>query len=127
MGRAVVGVIAGYLATGAFVASTDMLFARLVAGWQQMGQPRLYYFAVTLGMDFLYSILGGYVCAVIATNHRRGATLGLIVLGSAIGLVAQALLWKTVPHWFGIGLLVLYPVAIWIGSRLGSERAVPAT
>jgi len=64
---------------------------------------------------------------VIATTHRRGATLGLIVLGSAIGIVAQALLWKTVPHWFGIGLLVLYPIGVWIGSRLGSERAVPAT
>jgi hypothetical protein len=127
MGRAVVGVIAGYLAIGALVAFTDMLFARLVPGWKQMVQPPMYYFAVTLGMDFLYSILGGYVCAMIATTHRRGATLGLIVLGSAIGVVAQALLWKTVPHWFGIGLLLLYPLAVWIGSRLGSERPVPAT
>ena len=92
-----------------------------------MAQPPLYYFAISLVTDFLYSILGGYACAVIATNHRRGATLGLIVLGSAIGIVAQAILWRTVPHWFGIGLLVLYPVAVWIGSRLSSEGAVPAT
>ncbi len=127
MGRAVVGVIAGYLAIGALVAFTDMLFHRLVPGWSQMAQPPTFYFAISLLTDFLYSILGGYVCALIAANHRRGATLGLIVMGSAIGIVAQALLWKTVPHWFGIGLLVLYPISVWIGSRLGSERTVPAT
>ena len=34
MGRAVVGVIAGYLGIGGSVAFTDALFARLTPGWE---------------------------------------------------------------------------------------------
>jgi hypothetical protein len=121
MGRAIVGVIAGYLGIGALVAFTDMLFSRLVPGWKQMAHPPLYYFAVSLVTDFLYCIVGGYACAAIAAERRRGATLSLIVLGEVIGIVVQGLLWKTVPHWFGIGLLILYPLGVWIGSRLRHE------
>jgi hypothetical protein len=122
MGRTIVGVIAGYLGIGALVAFTDMLFSRMVPGWKQMSQPPLYYFAVSLGTDFLYSILGGYVCAVIAADRKRSATVALIALGEVIGIVTQAMLWKTVPHWFGIGLLILYPAGVWIGSVLRSQR-----
>jgi hypothetical protein len=121
MGRAVVGVIAGYLGIGALVALTDMLFAAFVPGWKQMAHPPQYYFAISLVTDFLYSIAGGYICAVIAKSRRRGATLALIVIGEAIGVVTQAMLWKTVPHWFGIGLLIVYPLGVWIGSQRSAE------
>jgi hypothetical protein len=117
MGRTVVGVLAGYLGIGALVAFTDMLFARLVPGWRPLARP-MYYYAVTLGTDFLYSIAGGYICALIAADRRRNAALGLIILGEAIGVVVQTLLWGTVPRWFGVGLLIVYPVGVWIGSRL---------
>jgi hypothetical protein len=121
MGRTVVGVIAGYLGIGALVAFTDMLFAAFVPGWKQMAHPPLYYFAISLVTDFLYSIAGGYICAVIAKSRWKSATVALIVMGEVIGVVSQALLWKTVPHWFGIGLLIVYPLGVWIGSRWGEE------
>ncbi len=122
MGRSLIGVVAGFLGIGALVAFTDMLFAALVPGWKKMAHPPLYYFAISLVTDFLFSIVGGYVCAMIAKDKRLGATIALILVGELIGVVAQAMLWNTVPHWFGVGLLILYPIGVWIGSRLEGEQ-----
>ena len=61
-----------------------MLFARLVPAWNPKDPP-LYYFAVSLGTDFVYTIVGGYLCALIAEEHRRKATLWLIALGEVLG------------------------------------------
>jgi hypothetical protein len=124
--RTIIAVVGGFLGIAVLIRLTDMLFARLTPGWDPKGPP-LYYFAVSLGTDFVYTIVGGYLCALIAEGNSRKATLWLILLGEALGIVVQAMLWGTVPHWFGIGLLVLYPVGIWIGSRLGSGREIHAT
>ena len=120
--RTLIAVIGGYLGIAILVRFTDMLFARLVAGWNPKDPP-LYYFAVSLVTDFVYSIAGGYLCGLIAEEHRRRATLWLIGLGEALGVVVQAVLWKTVPHWYGIGLLILFPAGVWIGSSLRGHRA----
>jgi len=120
--RTVIAVISGFLGIGILVRFTDMLFARMVQGWDPK-QPPLFYFAVSLGTDFIYSIAGGYLCALIAEEHRRTATLWLIVLGEVLGIVVQAVLWKIVPHWYAIGLLILYPLGVWIGSNLRGARA----
>jgi len=115
--RTVIAVVGGFLGIGILIRITDMLFARLVAGWDPKNPP-LFYFAVSLGTDFLYSIVGGYLCALIAEEHRRKATLWLIVLGEVLGVAVQVALWGVVPHWYGIGLLILYPLGVWIGSSL---------
>ena len=124
--RTVIAAIGGFLVIGVLVRSTDMLFARLVPGWKDMAHLPLYYFAATLATDFIYCILGGYICAWIAEENRRRATLGLIVVGEVLGIVVRVVLWGVVPHWFGIGLLILYPLGVWIGSGLRGRRALPA-
>jgi hypothetical protein len=124
--RTVIAVVGGFLGIGILVRFTDMLFARLVQGWDAKNPP-LYYFAISLGTDFIYSIVGGYVCALIAEEHGRTATLWLIVLGEVLGIVVQAVLWNVVPHWYGVGLLILYPLGVWIGSKLHRPRPVTAT
>ncbi len=124
--RTIIAVIGGFLGIAVLIRLTDMSFARLTPGWNPKDPP-LYYFAVSLGTDFLYTIVGGYLCTLIAEGNSRKATLWLILLGETLGIVVQAMLWGTVPHWFGIGLLVLYPIAVWIGSRLGGERVIPAS
>jgi hypothetical protein len=123
--RTLIAVVVGFLSIGFLVRFTDMLFARLVAGWDAKNPP-LYYFAISLGTDFVYSIVGGYVCALIAEEHRRKATLWLIVLGEILGVAVQAYIWNLVPHWYGFGLLILYPLGVWIGSKLRGESEVAA-
>lgn len=126
MVRAFLAVIAGYAAIGILVTLTDLLFSLLVPGWKAMARPPLYYFVASLGTDFLYSVFGGYVCVVIARERAKAAALGLMIVGELIGLASQIALWKTVPHWFGIALLILYPPAIWLGSRLHKNQGATA-
>jgi hypothetical protein len=124
--RTVIAVFGGFLGIGILVRFTDMMFAQHVQGWNPKDPP-LYYFAVSLGTDFVYSIIGGYLCALIAEEHRRTATLWLIALGEILGVIVQVVLWSVVPHWYGIGLLILYPLGVWIGSGLRGDHAVAAT
>jgi hypothetical protein len=122
MGRIIAAVVLGYAAVGVLVVGTDQIFAIFIPGLQTMTSPPLYYFVSSLATDTAYTVLGGWLCVRIAREHARNATLGLIVLGELIGLVSQILLWHTVPHWFGMGLLIAYPPAIWIGSEGESRR-----
>jgi hypothetical protein len=125
MGRMILAILTGYVLIGVLVTITDKIFASVVPGFGAMATPPRFYFLVTLGTDFVFSIVGGYVCSWIARERSSEAAWCLIALGETIGVGSQFLTWKRVPHWFGIGLLVLYPLAIWIGSRLRPEvRAV---
>jgi len=126
MGRIVVAVAAGYAAIGVLVVITDQVFAAFIPGFKQMNLPPLYYFSASLVTDSFYSAMGGFLCALIARAQSRKATLALIVFGEIVGIVSQIAFWHIVPHWFGIALVVLYPPAVWTGSRLRSGMARPA-
>jgi hypothetical protein len=116
-------VLAGYVAIGVLVVLTDLVFAAVIPGFRAMATPPLYYFVIVAFTDTLYSIAGGYLCAVIARASVRKATLGLMIFGEIMGIGSTILQWSTQPHWSAAALLVLYPVAIWIGSRLRSGNA----
>ena len=51
----------------------------------------------------------------IASASARGTTIGLIVFGELMGIVSAIVSWAMQPHWFAIALLILYPIAVWIG------------
>lgn len=85
MGRVIGAAIAGYVAIGILVVCTDQVYALLVPGFKSLPMPPTYYFALSLLTDFIYSILGGYLCAWIAGALARKATLGLIVGGRNLG------------------------------------------
>jgi hypothetical protein len=74
--RTIIAVISGFLGIGVLVRFTDLLFARLVHGWNPKDPP-LYYFAVSLVTDFVYSMIGGYICALIAGNTAKRRPPGL--------------------------------------------------
>jgi hypothetical protein len=61
--------------------------------------------------------------AAAARASARAATLGLIIFGEIAGIVSTILGWRIQPHWFAFALLVLYPFAVWIGSRLRTRGA----
>ena len=86
----------------------------------------MYYFLISIFTDSLYSMLGGYLCAMIARKSAGAATLILMVGGEVAGVVAVILSWRTVPHWFAFALLILCPPAVWVGSRLVGERETAA-
>jgi hypothetical protein len=123
MVRIIGAVLAGYVAVGVLVVLTDLIFAAAIPGFRAMTPPPLYYFAILTFTNTLYSIAGGYLCAAIARASLRTATLGLMIFGEIMGVVATVLNWHTEPHWYAFGLLVLFPLAVWIGSKLRSRGA----
>lgn len=118
--RIVGAVLAGYVAVGVLVVLTDQIFAVAVPGFRAMTPPPLYYFVIVTITDALYSIVGGYLCAVIARASAHRATLSLMIFGEIMGVASTILQWHTEPHWAAIALLILYPIAVWIGSKLRS-------
>lgn len=125
MRRMILAILAGYILIGVLVSVTDRLLAKFLPGFAAVpGHLTSSYFAVSLVTDFVYSVIGGYMCGRIAGERSWEATWCLIALGETIGVATQFVMWRVVPHWFGIGLLVVYPVAVWIGFRLCGERRV---
>ena len=128
MRRTIAAVFAGYLAIGIMVVLTDQVAARVIPGFASKAGPPAFYFWSSLVTDTLYSVMGGLLCAAIARQHARRATVWLMVFGEVLGIASQIALWRTVPHWFGLALLLTYPPAIWLGARLRAARlAAPAT
>jgi len=123
MGRIAGAILAGYALIGVLVVLTDQIFARTISGFATMATPPLYYFAVVTVTDALYSIAGGYLCAMLARDAARQATLGLMIFGEIMGVISAAASWNAQPHWFALLLLVLYPLGVWIGSKLRSRKA----
>jgi hypothetical protein len=121
MVRVAAAVIAGWVGIGILVVLTDAIFAATVPGFRTMTPQPLYYFVTVTFTDTLYSIVGGYVCAVIAHTAIHRATWGLMIFGEIFGVVSAVLFWSSQPHWLALGLLVLYPLAVWFGSRLRSR------
>ena len=121
--RRVGAVAAGYAAIAVLVMLTDLIFAALVPALRNTPQPPSYYFATVLGTDTLYTVFGGYLCVRIAPQRPRIATWALIVFGELMGLASSILYWGIQPHWFGIGLLILYPPAIWAGSMVAMRHS----
>jgi hypothetical protein len=129
MGRIIAAVLAGYLAIGVLVVLTDQIFALAIPGFAALTTPPLYYFIVVTSTDALYSVVGGYLCAVIARDAAAKATLGLMIFGEVAGVISTILGWRIQPHWFALALLVLFPLGVWIGSKLrsgGGKRSATA-
>jgi hypothetical protein len=123
--RTILAILGGYAAIGILVVLTDQFFAALIPGFRQMAMPPIYYFGISLFTDTFYTIAGGYLCALIAREHVRRATIGLMIGGEIVGIASQVAAWREVPHWFGFALLILFPPAIWIGSMLQARGQRP--
>jgi hypothetical protein len=124
--RSVGAVLAGYIAIGILVVLTDRIWSWSVPGFASLSRQPDYYFAITLLTDSVYSAVGGWISVRLAQSRRWQHALGLIVFGELIGIATQIALWSTVPHWYGLGILILYPAGVWLGAKLGIGKAMIA-
>jgi hypothetical protein len=122
MGRIIAAVLAGYALSVALVALTDQILSRLIPGFDAMTMPPVDYFVISIVSNTLYAVAGGFLCAVIARENTRKALLYLMIFGEVLGVFSQIMFWNTIPHWFGLALLVIYPIGVWIGGNLAARR-----
>jgi hypothetical protein len=79
--------------------------------------------AVVLLGWFLAALSGSWVATRIARgDHRPAWFLGVLLVAAAIGNLLE------IPHpvWFWVAALLLYPVGILLGARLGDSAVTPA-
>lgn len=112
-GRAVLAVLAGYIANAILVAASEALLSRLTRG-----ATPLSYFVVDLFTQCIYTIVGGYICRQVARSSTKAPLGGLISLAMLMGTISLVTSWKSEPHWYGIALLAVYPPCAWVGWRL---------
>jgi hypothetical protein len=93
----ILAVIAGYGTSAILVAGTEQFLP--IASH---AMASIHYFVLDVISQCLYTVIGGYVCCVIAQSLRRLAMWGLIGLGVLAGTVSLIASWQTEPHWYGI-------------------------
>jgi hypothetical protein len=120
--RTILAALAGYAFIGALIAGTDFLFSHLIPGFSAMKMPPIWYFLASMASDTLYTVAGGWLCAIISLRDLR-ATFGLIVLGEVMGIASTVYLWGVVPHFYSFYLLLVYPPAIWFGAKMRRPKA----
>jgi hypothetical protein len=66
----------------------------------------------------IYTVAGGYVTAILATNRpmRHAVILGIIgIVAGTVGTIAN---WDKGSHWYPIALIVLALPCTWLGGKL---------
>ncbi len=121
--RIILAIVVGYVADAILVAAAEYLCLRLVPGIQ--AAPPRYCFIVDLITQCLYTVIGGYLCCMVAQPSRRAAMAGLMALGVLVGTASLVTSWRTEPHWYGIALLVVYPPCVWMGWKLRANAKDP--
>jgi hypothetical protein len=119
------GVVLGaYILIGVLVVATDYVVGGLKPGDISPGQPPpAAYFVVSIITAPIYSAIGGYVCAVLAKAKPMQHVVALICFGQLMGIASVVMFWGKQPLWYGLGLLVLYPIMVWAGCKLRMRQA----
>lgn len=122
MGRVVLAVVVGWVTNAIMVGLTEVLL------WTMMRSPAGKlpgsYYIIDLIFQCCFTVVGAYLCCVIARPSRRPAMFGLMLLGLLIGGLSLPPSWSREPHWYRIALLVVWVPCVWIGWSLRSRRAV---
>ena len=120
VGRVVLAVIAAWLANAILVGVTEVLLWTI---WRVPGHklPGRYYI-IDLICQCCFTVVGAYLCCVIARPSRRAAMYGMMFLGLLIGGLSLPSSWSREPHWYRIALLAVWVPCVWIGWTLRSQR-----
>ncbi len=122
--RSILAVIAGSLTWMVTALGTDALLMALAPHWFQEGgrvesAPVL---LLALAYSLSFSVLGGYVTALIAGRREVLHALVLGLLQLAMGIIATIQFWDTAPAWFHIVLLALIAPANVFGGYLRAQQ-----
>ncbi|SRR5579875_4166892 len=110
-GRVVVAVVLGYIANTVLVIAGELLLPLLTSGTGGSS----HYYTIDLVGQSLCTIAAGYLCCVVAGLAEWRAMVGLMVLGLLIGSAFLARSWSAEPHWYVVGLLLVFPPCVWVG------------
>jgi hypothetical protein len=114
--------LAGYAVIGVLAILAEWALGFITPEIYAARQRPDYYFWVIGICDAVFAFIGGYVCAKVARTAFRPATVGLIILGEVVALSSAIQSWYTAPRTYLIGLMILFPALVWVGSQLRVRR-----
>jgi hypothetical protein len=121
VGRVILAVVVGWVTNAFLVGVTEVLLWKSMRGMG--GKLPGKYYMIDLICQCCFTVVGGYLCCVIARPSRRVAMRSLMALGILIGGLSLPSSWAREPHWYRIALLAVWIPCIWIGWTLHSQRA----
>jgi hypothetical protein len=120
-------VLAGYIAMGVLATLTGRILVVVIPSFRTMTTVPMSYYVASTVTNTLYSIIGGYICAAVASASAGRATLVLMILGGVASVVAAVWFWVYLPLWFTFAMVGVLPLGVWIGSRLRQRRNLWST
>ena len=126
--RSILAVIAGSVTWMLTALGTDSLLMSMFPQWYNAG-GRVESVPILLFTGFyslLFSVLGGYVTALIAGRSELQHVFILGVLQFLMGIVATIKFWDTAPVWYHIIFLALLIPANMLGGQLRLMRKIKA-
>lgn len=120
MWRSIVAVIAGSVTWMLTALGTDAVLMSLFPHWYKDGgrveSVPVLLFAISYSL--LFSILGGYVTALVAGRSEIKHALILGLLQLLMGIMATIKFWDTAPAWYHIVFLSLLIPANLLGGQI---------
>jgi hypothetical protein len=126
MWRSLMAVFGGWLVIQFLVLVTDEILARVFPGKLSAGiavEPWL--LGLRLACGVLYTVLGGWLAALLAPERPWRHAVYLILLGETLGILLAGASLGLLPFWYIGGLLLLYPLAVLAGAWLRLRGARP--
>lgn len=74
--------------------------------------------ALALLYRTLFTVLGGYVTALLAPSHKMRHVIILGAIGTLAGIAGVVAGWDLSAHWYPIALAVLGFPSVWLGGKI---------
>lgn len=116
IGRVILAVLVGWITNAILTGIAEVLMWKSMRGLG--GHLPLRYYILDLSFQCCFTVVGGYLCCVIAGPTHRIAMFILMALGLLIGGLSLPPSWNREPHWYRIALLAVWVPCVWVGWSL---------
>ena len=124
--RSVASVVVSYVVVYGIVMLSDPVLTHFFPGQYVVGKvPPTFLLWTSTAIFAAASILGGWLCTVIAPSRPGVHLLSLFAVGEALGLFFTWRMWGQWPHWHSFVWLAVWPVCIWIGGLIRRSPQMP--
>jgi nitrate/nitrite transporter NarK len=124
--RSVAAIVASYIVVYGIVFASDPILALLFPGQYVSGKvPPTFLLWLTTAIFALASILGGWLCVLLAPTRPVLHLFVLFLVGEAIGIVFTVGNWSMWPHWYSFVWLAIWPACLWVGGWARSGWCMP--
>ncbi|HYD02925.1 MAG TPA: hypothetical protein VEC16_01375 [Alphaproteobacteria bacterium] len=124
--KSIGAVLAGFFAVVVLSIATDILLEQTgIFPARSKSNPTLtttWVLALALLYRTIYTILGGYITALLAPTNPGKHVHILGIIGTVAGILGVIAGWNLSAHWYPIALAVLAYPSVWIGGKLRLKK-----